>query len=72
MAGRALATVVDLDHQEHVAEIRSCMASGAVAPRADRVFPLERIIEAFALFENNEGRGNTVVRIGGEQPQDQL
>ena len=59
-------------HQEHVAEILSYMATGAVAPRADRVFPLERFIEAFELFENNEGRGNTVVCIGGEQPQDQL
>ena len=48
-------------HQENVSEILAYMASGAVEPRADRVFPLDRFIEAFELFENNEGRGNTVV-----------
>ena len=48
-------------HQENVAEILGFMESGAVEPRADRVFPLDRFIEAFELFENNEGRGNTVV-----------
>ncbi len=53
-------------HQENVADILGYMATGAVAPRADRVFPMERFIEAFELFENNEGRGNTVVCIGGE------
>ncbi len=48
-------------HQENVSEILAYMASGAVEPRADRVFPLDRFIEAFELFESNEGRGNTVV-----------
>jgi len=48
-------------HQENVAEILGFMESGAVEPRADRVFPLDRFIEAFELFENNEWRGNTVV-----------
>ena len=55
-------------HQQNVAQILSFMATGAVEPRADRVFPLERFIEAFELFENNQGRGNTVVCINGEQP----
>ena len=54
-------------HEENVAEILSYMATGAVAPRADRLFPLERFIEAFELFENNEGRGNTVVCFTEEQ-----
>ena len=53
-------------HQQNVAEILSFMATGAVTPRADRIFPLERFIEAFELFENNRGRGNTVVCISGE------
>ncbi len=43
------------------------MASGAVEPRADRVFPLDRFVEAFELFENNEGRGNTVVAMREEE-----
>ena len=59
-------------HQQNVAQILSFMATGAVEPRVDRVFPLERFIEAFELFENNQGRGNTVVCINGEEPQDQL
>ena len=50
------------EHQRNVAEILDFMASGAITPRADRIFPLDRFIEAFELFERNEGRGNTVVR----------
>ena len=50
------------EHQRNVAEILDFMASGAITPRADRVYPLDRFIEAFELFERNEGRGNTVVR----------
>ena len=49
-------------HQRQVAEILDFMASGAVKPRADRIFPLDRFVEAFELFEHNQGRGNTVVR----------
>ena len=54
-------------HQENVAEILGFMASGAVEPRADRVFPLDRFVEAFELFEHNEGRGNTVVAMREEE-----
>ena len=54
-------------HQENVAEILGFMASGAVEPRADRIFPLDRFVEAFELFENNEGRGNTVVAMRAEE-----
>ena len=50
------------EHQRNVAEILGYMASGAITPRADRIYPLDRSIEAFELFERNEGRGNTVVR----------
>ena len=53
-------------HQENVAEILGFLASGAVEPRMDRVFPFEDFIEAFELFENNQGRGNTVVCIKEE------
>jgi len=57
-------------HQQNVAQILDFIATGAVEPRADRIFPLERFIEAFELFENNRGRGNTVVCISEEQPHD--
>jgi NADPH2:quinone reductase len=49
-------------HQQNVAEILGFLASGAIQPRADRVFPIDRFVEAFELFERNQGRGNTVVQ----------
>jgi len=48
-------------HQQHVAQILEYLATGAIQPRADRIFPIDRFIEAFELFEHNQGRGNTVV-----------
>ncbi|MFL2553081.1 MAG: NADPH:quinone oxidoreductase family protein [Candidatus Rariloculaceae bacterium] len=49
------------DHQQNVTEILGWLASGVIKPRADRIFPLANYIEAFELYENNQGRGNTVV-----------
>ena len=49
-------------HQQNVAEILEFLATGAIQPRADRIFPLDRFVEAFELFEQNQGRGNTVVQ----------
>ncbi|KAG7352675.1 oxidoreductase [Nitzschia inconspicua] len=48
-------------HRENVNEILQFLASGKIQPRADQVFPLEQFDKAFALFETNQGRGNTVV-----------
>ena len=53
-------------HQENVAEILDFLATGAVEPRVDLVFPFEDFIESFELFENNQGRGNTVLCINEE------
>ncbi len=54
-------------HQENVAEILDFLATGAVEPRVDRVFPFEDFIEPFELFENNQGRGNTALCINEER-----
>ncbi len=53
-------------HQENVAQIMHYLTSGAIKPRADRIIPFDRFIEAFQLFENNQGRGNTVICIREE------
>ena len=42
-------------------EILNYMVDGKIQPRADNIFPLENYVKAFELFEQNSGRGNTVV-----------
>jgi len=42
-------------------EILNFMVNGKIKPRADSIFPQEDFVKAFQLFEENKGRGNTVI-----------
>lgn len=43
------------------------LASGRISGRVDKIVPVSRFIEAFEIFEENKGRGNTVVSFVDEE-----
>lgn len=57
-------------HQRHVGQILHFLATGAVQPRVERVYPLSDFIDAFELFEKNQARANTVVCVREEREEE--
>ena len=49
--------------RENMNEILNFMVDGKIEPRADNIFTMDNYIKAFELFEQNKGRGNTVVSV---------
>ena len=47
--------------RKNMNEILTFMTNGLIEPRADTIIPIEESIKAFELFEQNKGRGNTVI-----------
>jgi len=57
----------DNKYRRMVENILGYFASGAIRGRVDRIVPLSNFIEAFEVFEENRGRGNTVVSFVDEE-----
>ena len=53
-------------HRKNVDEIIGYLANGSIKPRVDTMVSFENYVNAFELFEQNQGRGNTVIRIKEE------
>jgi hypothetical protein len=49
------------EHSRNVYKILDLLATGRIQPRVDRIFSFLDYVKAFELFENNQGRGNTVI-----------
>jgi len=50
-------------HRKNVERMIDFLSEGAIKPRVDRVIPFNNYVAAFELYENNKGRGNTVICI---------
>jgi NADPH2:quinone reductase len=55
-----------LEFRSNMNEILGYMVNGSIEPRADNIIMLEDYVKAFELFENNAGRGNTVICLKSE------
>jgi len=53
-------------HRKNVEQMIRYLEDGSIKPRVDRVIAFENYADAFELFENNEGRGNTVICVKEE------
>ena len=54
------------EFRNNMNEIMNFMVNGSIEPRADNIIMLEDYVKAFELFENNSGRGNTVICLKSE------
>jgi NADPH2:quinone reductase len=54
-------------HREMVEVMIGYLADGSIKPRVDRIIPFENFADAFELFEQNRGKGNTAICIKEEQ-----
>mmetsp|Transcript_33816 Transcript_33816/g.68908 ORF Transcript_33816/g.68908 Transcript_33816/m.68908 type:complete len:381 (-) Transcript_33816:178-1320(-) len=50
-----------IEFRNNMNEILNFMAEGKIEPRADNMFSFDDYVKAFELFEQNSGRGNTVI-----------
>jgi len=48
-------------YSQMVENILGYLSDGSITGRVDRIVPVSRFIEAFEVFEENKGRGNTVI-----------
>ena len=55
-------------HRANVDEMIGFLDNGSIVPRVDRVIPFEKYADAFELFENNKGKGNTAICVKEEAP----
>jgi len=59
-------------HRENVKKMITYLADGSIKPRVDRVIPFDDFADAFELFEQNKGKGNTVICIKEEKGKSKL
>ena len=55
-------------HREMVEVMIGYLADGSIKPRVDWIIPFENFADAFELFEQNRGKGNTAICIKEEAP----
>lgn len=48
-------------HRKNVDQILGYFADGLIKPRVDTIVPFENFADAFEIFEQNKGKGNTVI-----------